>query len=50
MQLHQVAVLQLSGKILLNGLAAAVDEPQFLLIHSGGAVQKLVDEPHLLPR
>ena len=48
MQLHQVAVLQLSGQIFLNGLAAAVDQAQLLLVHRGRAVEQLVDEPHFL--
>ena len=48
MQLHQVAVLQLTGQIFLNGLAAAVDQAQLLLVHRGRAVEQLVDEPHFL--
>ena len=45
-QLHQVAVAQIARKVFLNGDTAAVDQAQLLLVHGGGAVQQLVDEPH----
>ena len=47
MQFHQVTVLQVAGQVFLNGLAAAVNEPQLLLVHRGRTIEQLVDEPHL---
>ena len=48
MQFNQVAVLGAgTGQVLFNLLPAPVNQPQLLLVHSGGAVENLVNEPHL---
>lgn len=36
-------------RFFLNGLTAAVDQAQLLLVHRGRTVEQLIDEPHLLP-